>query len=77
MSEFNKALEIQRLQLAESKDPALDAPLHLDGINKLIQQNLVEAGYDTQQNFDGQCGSTGSSSWNQYRYGVQDFRRSQ
>lgn len=49
MSEFNKALEIQRLQLAESKDPALDAPLHLDGINKLIQQNLVEAGYDTQR----------------------------
>lgn len=49
MSEFNKALEIQRLQLAESKDPALDAPLHLEGINKLIQQNLVEAGYDTQR----------------------------
>jgi len=47
MSEYNKALELQRLQLAESDDPTLDAPLELEGINKLIVQNLVHAGLDT------------------------------
>jgi N utilization substance protein A len=47
MSEYNKALEIQRFQLAESDDPTLDAPLEVEGINKLIIQNLVEAGFDT------------------------------
>lgn len=47
MSEYNKALEIQRLQLSESDDPSLDTPLEIEGINKLIVQNLVHAGFDT------------------------------
>ncbi|MFZ0565125.1 MAG: transcription termination factor NusA [Chlamydiales bacterium] len=47
MSEYNKALEIQRLQLVESPDPSLDQPLNIEGINKLIIQNLIHAGFDT------------------------------
>ena len=47
MSEYNKSLEIQRMNLAESDNPTLDEPLEIEGVNKLIIQNLVEAGYDT------------------------------
>lgn len=47
MSEYNKALEIQRFQLAESDDPQLDQPLEIEGINKLIIENLVQAGFET------------------------------
>lgn len=47
MSEYNKILEIQRFQLSESPDPKLDLPLEIEGINKLILQNLVQAGFDT------------------------------
>lgn len=47
MSEYNKLLEIQRLQLAEFEDPRLDQPLEVEGINTLIVQNLEHAGYDT------------------------------
>lgn len=47
MSEYNKALEIQRLQLAEAEDPTLDEPLAIEGINRLVIQSLVAAGYDT------------------------------
>lgn len=47
MSEYNKLLEIQRLQLAESDDPALDQPLVIEGINKLIMENLIQSGFDT------------------------------
>ncbi|MFN0065547.1 MAG: transcription termination factor NusA [Chlamydiales bacterium] len=49
MSEFNKSLEIQRMQIAEANDPALDEPLKIEGINKLIVQNLIQAGYDTRR----------------------------
>ncbi len=47
MGEYNKALEIARFQLAESDNPLLDEPLKIQGINKLIVQNLAEAGLDT------------------------------
>ncbi|MEZ5314632.1 MAG: transcription termination factor NusA [Chlamydiales bacterium] len=47
MSEYNKLLEIQRLQLSESDNPNLDKPLVIEGINKLIVENLVQAGFDT------------------------------
>ena len=47
MSEYNKSLEIQRMQLAESTNPEMDAPLEISGVNKLIVQNLIEAGFDT------------------------------
>lgn len=49
MSEYNKALEIQRLQLAEELNPKLDQPLQIEGINKLIIQSLVQAGFDTKR----------------------------
>ena len=47
MSEYNKLLEIQRIQLAESDNSELDEPLEIEGVNRLIVQNLVEAGYET------------------------------
>ena len=47
MSEYNKALEIQRMQLAEADDPQLDRPLEIPGINRLILENLVQSGFDT------------------------------
>lgn len=47
MTEYNKALEIQRFQLAETGGSELDEPLHVEGINKLIVQNIVSAGFDT------------------------------
>lgn len=47
MSEYNKALEIQRMQLAEADDPAFDKHLELPGINRLILENLIQAGFDT------------------------------
>ena len=47
MSEYNKSLEIQRMQLSEVDNPTLDEPLEIEDINKLIVQNLVHAGYDT------------------------------
>lgn len=49
MSEYNKALEIQRMQIAESDNPALDKPLEVEGINRLIIQNIVHAGFDTRR----------------------------
>ncbi|NGX61193.1 MAG: hypothetical protein K940chlam9_00674 [Chlamydiae bacterium] len=49
MSEYNKLLEIQRFQLAESEDPLLDEPLVLEGINKLVVQSLVQAGFDSKR----------------------------
>lgn len=47
MSEYNKSLEIQRMQIAESNDPRLNAPLKIEGMNRLIVENLVQSGYDT------------------------------
>ncbi|MCH1429850.1 MAG: transcription termination/antitermination protein NusA [Chlamydiales bacterium] len=47
-TDFKRRKEIQRIQLAESEDPSLDEPLtDLGYMNKLIIENLVEAGYDT------------------------------
>lgn len=47
LSEYNKLLEIHRLQLAEFDNPKLDQPLEISGLSKLVIQNLVQAGYDT------------------------------
>lgn len=47
MSEYNKLLEIQRFQLAESTDPILDQPLVIEGFNKLIVESLIQSGFDT------------------------------
>jgi N utilization substance protein A len=47
MSEYNKALEIQRMQIAENPDPTLDRPLEIPGFNRLIVESLVQSGFDT------------------------------
>ncbi len=49
MSEYNKALEIQRLELAEGNDPILDKPLVIEGFSKLVIDSLIHTppGYDT------------------------------
>ncbi len=49
LSEYNKTLEIARLELAESDDPTLDEPLTVDGINSLILEHLIDAGYATKR----------------------------
>ncbi len=49
MTEYRKVLSIQQIELAESDDPSLDAPLQLDTVNKLVQENLIEAGFDTKR----------------------------
>lgn len=47
LSEYNKLLEIHRLQIAELENPQLDQPLEIEGLSKLVTQNLVQAGYET------------------------------
>lgn len=47
LSEYNKLLEIHRLQIAELENPQLDQPLEVEGLSKLVTQNLVQAGYGT------------------------------
>lgn len=47
ISEHKRAMILQRTQLAESDDSSLDEPLKIKGINKLILENLIDAGYDT------------------------------
>jgi transcription termination/antitermination protein NusA len=46
-SEYTKELEIQRLEIASSDDPALDQDLEIEGINPLILDNLKDAGFNT------------------------------
>ncbi|MBJ7449528.1 MAG: transcription termination/antitermination protein NusA [Parachlamydiales bacterium] len=47
MSDYGKLMAIQQGQLVASEDASLDLPLELGGINTLIVQNLVHAGFDT------------------------------
>ncbi|MCH9632137.1 MAG: Transcription termination/antitermination protein NusA [Chlamydiae bacterium] len=49
MSEYRKFLSIQQLELSESDDPSMDEPLQLETVNKLVQDNLIEAGFDTKR----------------------------
>lgn len=43
MSDYNRALSIQRLELAASEDPSFDEPLKgIEGVNTLIFEHLVE-----------------------------------
>ena len=47
-SDYNRAMAVQRLELSENPDPALDEPLEsISGINTLIFEHLVENGYNT------------------------------
>lgn len=48
MTDYNRTMALQRTELAESDDPALNEPLQeIEGVNNLIFQHLVEKGYST------------------------------
>lgn len=47
MSDYNKAMAVQRTELALSEDASLDEPLRLENMSQLIVDNLVEAGLNT------------------------------
>ena len=48
MTDYRRAMEVQRLELASSDDPTLRKPLEsIDGINSLIFDHLVHAGFTT------------------------------
>lgn len=48
MSDYNKAMSLQRTELAESEDPELDMPLKgIEGVNNLIFEHLVAEGFST------------------------------
>lgn len=48
MTEYNRAMAVQRTELASSEDPSLDEPLqNIEGVNKLLFEHLVQEGYNT------------------------------
>jgi N utilization substance protein A len=47
MSQYQTAMHLERSQLALSEDPTLDEPLAIEGINRMIIESLVSAGFDT------------------------------
>lgn len=47
MSDYSRAISAQQSELLASNDTSLDAPLSIEGINSLIIENLIHAGYDT------------------------------
>ncbi len=47
INEYKQRIAVERRELAELPESALDAPLKLDGISALLVENLVDAGYDT------------------------------
>lgn len=48
MTDYSRAMSIQRAELAESDDPTLDMPLEsIEGINNLIFKHLIAEGYNT------------------------------
>ncbi|CDR35084.1 transcription termination factor NusA [Criblamydia sequanensis] len=48
MTEYKMTLALQRNELANSNDPALDQELtHIEGVNSLIFELLIERGYNT------------------------------
>lgn len=47
MSEYQATVALQRSQIAALEDPTLDAPLQVEGMNALVIQSLIGAGYDT------------------------------
>lgn len=51
ISEYQKLLTIQMVELAESEDPTFDEKLKIEGLSGLILESLVSAGYDTMRKF--------------------------
>lgn len=51
LSEYQKLLTIQMVELGEAEDPNLDERLKIEGVNNLILESLISAGYDTMRKF--------------------------
>jgi transcription termination/antitermination protein NusA len=48
ISEYNRAMTLQRIELGNSEDPTLDEIFEkIESINVLIVENLIDAGFDT------------------------------
>lgn len=48
LSEYNRAMIVQRAELANSDDPTLDQPLSsIEGINPLVFKHLIAEGFET------------------------------
>ncbi len=47
MSQYQSAMNIERAQLALAEDPSLDEPLSVEGVNSMIIESLVSAGFNT------------------------------
>jgi len=47
MSEYQATMNIQRAQLALMDDPTLDEALSVEGMNPLVRDSLISAGFDT------------------------------
>jgi N utilization substance protein A len=49
MSDYQKAMNLERAELASLDDPTLDEPLSVEGLSSMIVQSLISAGYDTRR----------------------------
>ncbi len=47
MSEHQKLIAVQMVELGDSDNPILDEPLQIEGLSKLILESLISNGYDT------------------------------
>lgn len=47
MSDYKKLVSIQLLELSESNDPVLDQPLAIEGLSRLLSDELESSGLDT------------------------------
>ncbi len=48
MSDYSRAMAVQRTELASSEDETLDEPMsQIDGVNSLVMEHLVEEGFNT------------------------------
>lgn len=48
MTDYNRAMAVQRTELAASEDPTLDQPMEsIEGVNSLIFEHLVAEGFNT------------------------------
>lgn len=51
LSENQKLLAVQMLELSEDPDPVFDAPIKIEGVSGLIHESLIGAGVDTLRKF--------------------------
>lgn len=51
VSEYQKLLAVQMIELSDSDDPSLDDSLKIEGVSSLIIDSLASAGFDTMRKF--------------------------